>query len=564
MDRRTFLAILLTAIVVVVTPLLFPSGRPSVQDTARVVADSVAAQGAKHGAPPGAPNIGKSAPSANQTGAVASPRGRDTVVQRMPRAALAVSTLGAAPVWAELSDYRNLNPHERGTPVILSAGNELSLLSYRLTAGGEDLALDSLAFGVSHETNASTNTPELLFRSNTGARRLSVAYAFPPDGPRRYVTHVTVRLENAPTGTALQVALPRRLVSAERDTLDDDRHLAIAFKPLQKNVENRPFTKLDSGTIESIAGPQAWVGVRNKYFLVAVLAPPGGISNLKLEGQPKGKDTPPRLSSVATLVVNHDTAGFDLYTGPQEFERLRNIGSDLDQVNPYAGWTHSVVQPFATLVTRVLLWMKSTTGLGYGWVIVIFGVVIRILLWPLNQSAMRTSMRMQRLQPELAEVQARYKSDPEKQREALVKLYAAHGMSPLSPVMGCLPMLLPMPIILALYFVFQNTIEFRGVSFLWLPDISVADPYYITPLLMGASMFVLSWVGMRGTPPTPQTKAMSYMMPVVLTVLFYRFAAGLNLYYAVQNVAALPQQWLLSRERLQTSAAAALKKPART
>jgi YidC/Oxa1 family membrane protein insertase len=162
---------------------------------------------------------------------------------------------------------------------------------------------------------------------------------------------------------------------------------------------------------------------------------------------------------------------------------------------------------------------------------------------------MRTSIRMQRLQPELAEVQKKYKSDPKKQQEALVKLYQSHGMTPFSPMMGCLPMLLPMPILFALYFVFLNTIEFRGVSFLWMHDISAADPYFITPLIMGLSMFVLSWIGMRGTPPTPQTRMMSYMMPFVLTFMFLRFAAGLNLYYAVQNLAALPQQWLLSKER---------------
>jgi YidC/Oxa1 family membrane protein insertase len=130
-----------------------------------------------------------------------------------------------------------------------------------------------------------------------------------------------------------------------------------------------------------------------------------------------------------------------------------------------------------------------------------------------------------------------------------MKVYKDHGMSPLSPLMGCLPMLLPMPILFALYFVFQNTIEFRGVSFLWLPDISLKDPYYITPLFMGISMFVMSWIGMKGAPPNPQAKMMTYMMPVMLTVLFLNFASGLNLYYAVQNIAALPQQWLLARER---------------
>jgi len=122
-------------------------------------------------------------------------------------------------------------------------------------------------------------------------------------------------------------------------------------------------------------------------------------------------------------------------------------------------------------------------------------------------------------------------------------------MSPFSPMLGCLPMLIPMPVLYALYFVFQNTIELRGVSFLWLPDLALRDPYYITPLVMGASMFALSWIGMRGTPPNPQTKMMSYMMPVMFTAIFLNFASGLNLYYAVQNFAALPQQWIVTKQR---------------
>jgi YidC/Oxa1 family membrane protein insertase len=197
----------------------------------------------------------------------------------------------------------------------------------------------------------------------------------------------------------------------------------------------------------------------------------------------------------------------------------------------------------------LLLWLKAVIGLSYGWVLVVFGLVIRIILWPLNQSAMRTSIRMQRIQPELAGIQKKYANDQEGLRREMMKLYAAHGMSPFSPLMGCLPMLIPMPILFALYFVFQNTIEFRGVPFLWLPDISLKDPYYITPVLMGVSMLVLSWIGMRSAPPNPQAKVMGYMMPVMFTVMFLNFASGLNLYYAVQNLVAIPQQWLLTRER---------------
>jgi YidC/Oxa1 family membrane protein insertase len=231
-------------------------------------------------------------------------------------------------------------------------------------------------------------------------------------------------------------------------------------------------------------------------------------------------------------------------------------------VNPYGGWIPGV-QPFATICMRVLLWIRQTFKVSYGWVLIIFGVTVRFLLWPLNQSAMRSSLKMQRLQPELAEVQKRYQKDPEKQREALVKLYQQHGMSPFSPIMGCLPMLLPMPVLFALFFVFQNTIEFRGVSFLWLPDLSLRDPFYIMPLFMGVSMFVLSWIGMRAAPPNPQTKMMSYMMPAVMTMVLLNFASGLNLYYAVQNVAALPQQWLLTRERMKAAPAASSAAPLR-
>jgi YidC/Oxa1 family membrane protein insertase len=211
----------------------------------------------------------------------------------------------------------------------------------------------------------------------------------------------------------------------------------------------------------------------------------------------------------------------------------------------------------------VLLWIRQNFHVSYGWVLIIFGITVRLLLWPLNQSAMRSSLKMQRIQPELAEVQKRYQKDPEKQREALVKLYQQHGMSPFSPIMGCLPMLLPMPVLFALFFVFQNTIEFRGVSFLWLPDLSLRDPFYIMPLFMGVSMFVLSWIGMRAAPPNPQTKMMSYMMPAVMTMVLLNLPSGLNLYYAVQNVAALPQQWMLSRERMKAAPPATAAPPLR-
>jgi YidC/Oxa1 family membrane protein insertase len=197
-------------------------------------------------------------------------------------------------------------------------------------------------------------------------------------------------------------------------------------------------------------------------------------------------------------------------------------------------------------------WSGCTTGLAYGLGLVLFGILIRVLLWPLNQKAMRSTMAMQVVQPLIKELQEKYKGDPQRLQQEMFKLYKEHNVNPFG---GCWPMLLPWPILLALFFVFQNTIELRGASFLWLPDLSRPDPLYVIPLLMGLSMFALSKIGQLGMEPNPQMKMMLYMMPAMMTFVFLKFASGLNLYYTVMNLASLPQQWALSRERIRRNPA---------
>jgi len=174
-----------------------------------------------------------------------------------------------------------------------------------------------------------------------------------------------------------------------------------------------------------------------------------------------------------------------------------------------------------------------------------------VLLWPLNQKAMRANMQLQAVQPLMKDIQERYKNDPQKLQQEMFKLYKEYNVNPLG---GCWPMLLPMPVLFALFFVFQNTIELRGASFMWLPVLSRPDPLYVIPVIMGLSMYGLSKVGQIGMEPNPQMKMMLYVMPVMMTFLFLNFASGLNLYYAVSNLASIPQQWLLARERLKRGA----------
>jgi len=470
----------------------------------------------------------------------------ESIAVNGPHSVTTFSNYGAAPTSVRVQGYSSLRPGHRDAPAVI-AEPKGALLHYRLANGADTIALDTVAFTVATNGNTTTFTSPVLTLSYQTV-----------DGFR---TQVRGTVANARPGAALLIDLPTSFISNEADTLDDQRHFAYGYKIPLREPASILFSKVDAGATRADTGSFQWVNARDKYWIVALMQPVTPLSN---GAQQKGVGIfrgmtvrgGPRINRIATTAaaatsypIANGQIAFDMYAGPQKYEEYRPFGNDLENSNPYAGFLKPVVQPFVTITLRVLLWMKATTHLSYGWVLVIFGVVIRLVLWPLNQRAMRSSIQMQRLQPELQEVQKRYKSDPDKQREALMKIYSAHGMSPLSPMLGCLPMLLPLPILYALFSVFQNTVEFRGVPFLWLPDISLRDPYYIIPLVMGASMFLLSWIGMRSMPSNPQAKMMSYMMPVMFTVMFANFASGLNLYYAVQNIASLPQQWLVARER---------------
>ena len=146
-------------------------------------------------------------------------------------------------------------------------------------------------------------------------------------------------------------------------------------------------------------------------------------------------------------------------------------------------------------------------------------------------------MKMQEIQPQLAEVQKKYKDKPEKQREEIMKVYKEAGASPFTALTGCLPALIPMPVLFALFFVFQNTIEFRGVPFMWLHDISMKDPYYILPVLMESRCTAL-WIGC-GTLRLTQAKMMSYMFPVMMTFVLANMARGESLLHGAK-LAAIP------------------------
>jgi YidC/Oxa1 family membrane protein insertase len=553
MTRRILIAALLMGVILWLSPRLFPVP-PAARDTATKAPIGSAADTR-------VPNVSDSGQPSAGTGVresfdAATPRSPESiraettfVVDTLSRVAL--SSAGGSIVSVQLREFTSRRKGDTSR-VELARGHE-PLLSYRLATPGDTISLAVLPFTVKQSAPSGTGAVEFSAPSSVG----NVTLRYSPV-PNSYITHVTGTVTGAPDSTALLVMLPQGLRSAEADTSDDMNHLAIAYKREPDDAKGVTFHSVDAGEKESIRGPIVWAVTKSKYFLVAVVAPDKGplFGNMTITGGARSTKQATHMTGVISVPVSNGTFSFDVYAGPQEWRRLRAMGHELDTANPYGGFLQPVVQPFATFVMRLLLWMHEKMKLSYGWVLVLFGVAIRLLTWPLNQSAMRTSLKMQRIQPELAELQRRYKKDPQKLNEEMMKLYKQHGMSPFSSLSGCMPMLIPMPVLFALFFVFQNTIEFRGVPFLWLPDISLRDPLYILPVLMGLSMFLLSWIGMRNSPPNPQAKMMAYVMPVVMTAIFFRFPSGLNLYYTVQNIVTLPQQWLLSKERAKTAVTA--------
>jgi YidC/Oxa1 family membrane protein insertase len=555
MEKRFFLALLLAAAVVAITPMLFPVSRQPTTSTRRGIdsAHVKAPLESVRPAPRVVPPVVEARPDTVTTGRPNSQLGSsaDTTVIESRKAVYIFSDVGAAPLAIRLREYRNLSP--AGGLVELGTQG-MPLVRYAVVSGRDTIRLDQVSFRSAHGKSR-TGDERLRYEAQVDSLHVLIDYEVLPD---THVVRINGRIDGARGSPFLLIGLPTTLKPAEGDTLTDLRSLSYSFKPQRANAKSIAFSRLDPGSKQLEPGPLTWAAVKNKYFVLGLLNPEGSVFNeIFLEGGPRTSKLATNASATIVKAIPDGTFALDMYAGPQQSTQLIAMGRDFDHVNPY-GWRflQGVVQPIAALCIRLLLWMHQVLQLSYGWVLVIFGVVVRIVLWPLNQSAMRSSLKMQEIQPRLAEVQKKYKDKPEKQREEIMRVYREAGASPFTALSGCLPALIPMPVLFALFFVFQNTIEFRGVPFVWLHDISIKDPLYILPVLMGISMYVLSWIGLRNAPPNPQAKMMSYMFPAMMTFFLANMASGLNLYYTAQNIAALPQQWMLARERARAKAKA--------
>jgi YidC/Oxa1 family membrane protein insertase len=544
MDRRFILAIVLMMVVLVVPSLLLK--KPAKPGAKQQVVAPVAAPAPVLDAAPGTTPTKLSA-EATELGA------EDTVRVVSPLYRYSFSTRGGRMVAAELSEYRSMRKDERGRLAQILSPNS-DLLALALLVGRDTVPLKNLRFTPSTRdvqvgpTGADLSWSAALDSTST----ITLAYHFVPDN---YRVAVKGTATGAAAGATLLIGMGPGPRNTESDSVEHSRELGIVTRDTRSQLVH--FSQLKPGELRSLNGPFHWVAVKAKYFVTAVIAAdtsrsgtePGRIAGVQAMATDRVHKTSEQAEVWTSLTIAaNGQFDFGLYVGPMEYPRLRAIGHGFDDINPYGwSWLQPVIRPVAVGARWLLVWFHEQLGLAYGLGLIVFGVLIRLILWPLNQKAMRASMSMQAIQPVLKEIQDKYKNDPQRLQQEMFKIYKENNVNPFS---GCWPVLLPWPILIALFFVFQNSIELRGQAFLWIPDLSRPDPIYIIPMLMAVSMFGVSKIGQLGLPPNPQTKMMLYFMPVMMLVLFLRFAAGLNLYYAVQNLASIPQQWFLAKERM--------------
>ncbi|NTU96694.1 MAG: membrane protein insertase YidC [Chlorobiaceae bacterium] len=323
------------------------------------------------------------------------------------------------------------------------------------------------------------------------------------------------------------------------------------------------LVKLDAGKENQVyreeqSGEAKWVAVRDKYFVAAII-PHERSAGIYLDGR-KSAGNHFENYLIALKMGVPSTGGtvdnrYSLYLGPLDYNIMKSQKADLEKIMDF-GWDW-LTRPFAEfIILPVFNWMNTFIG-NYGIIIIIFAFLIKLVTYPLTMASTKSMKKMSALQPMLKELQEKYKDNPAKMQSELGRIYKEAGVNPLG---GCLPVLLQMPLLFAMFYVFRSSIQLRQHGFLWANDLSVPDsilnfgfsiPMYgdhiaVFPILMAVTVFIQQKI----TPTTQtndQMKVMMYMFPAMMLLFFNNMPAGLGLYYLMFNIFSVAQQFWINK-----------------
>jgi YidC/Oxa1 family membrane protein insertase len=281
-------------------------------------------------------------------------------------------------------------------------------------------------------------------------------------------------------------------------------------------------------------GSIQWIAQEDQYFASA-LVPVKALNETRVWSTDlgsKGKDVQ------IAYKINSQRQDFLLYGGPKLHSILETYKVRLEHIIDYGS---------LTIIAKPLFWLLklfyNTLG-NYGWAIVLLTIVVRIPFIPLLNKSQKSMKKMAKIQPLMAELKEKYKKDPQKMQKETMALYKKHKVN---PVGGCLPMLIQLPVFFALYKILLTTVELKGAPFvLWITDLSLKDPYYVLPVVMGLTMLLQQ--KMTPTAMDPKQAKMMMMMPIVFTFMFLQFSAGLVLYWLVNNTLGIIQQYFVNKK----------------
>ena len=522
-EKRLLIAIVLSLLVLLLYPYFFNIFYPTPEKGVEGKKEGVALEQIKAPAVAEEPWVVVKAPAALTVPVSPPPFEEELVTVETPLIKAVFTTAGGAVKSWELKDFKNTMEETSGIVDIAATVANTKLLQTLLVSTGIP---ETIPFKSSKRKLflGSQDRAELVFRwESPDGVRVEKKYTFTGSG---YAVATELKISNGST-VKLQADAETLLVANYKEETPyyhsgPVRH--IKDKVERQDAESPP---------ESGRGPVNWLGLEDKYFLLALV--PEKDAAVEWESEVPSIDTA-RLKLSVPLELNPGesrTISHNAYLGPKIYDRLLSYGVGLEDAIEF-GFLSFLAKPFLVVLNFFEKFLKN-----YALAIILLTGIIKVVFYPLTKHSLNSMKEMQKIQPQLSALRQKYKDDKEKLNKELMGLYKRYKINPLG---GCLPMLMQIPVFIALYEVLSVAIELRHAPFaFWIMDLSAKDPYYITPVLMGASMLIQQ----KMTPSTmdPMQAKMMLIMPIVFTFLFMSFPSGLVLYWLVNNVLSIAQQY---------------------
>lgn len=459
---------------------------------------------------------------------------------------LAISLKGGNVTRASLLDYRE----SRNNPAPLKLLQNNQFRTYVLESGligrnGFDASRNGPVptYQVEQDSftlaeGADTLTVDLKFTSDSGVNVIK-RYTLQRDS---YEIDVRYLIDNQ-SDTPWQGNLAGKIVRDSSGDPTAQQSLGIkAFLGMVLSTNEDPYQKYDFEDLRenpiNRTAEGGWIAFLQHYFLSAWI--PDADSKHQYQTTQRNNLMVMGFVSGSTVVEPGQQAevGARAYVGPKIIERLETVAPNLDRTVDF-GFLFFIALPLFI----VLDWFHSLVG-NWGVAIILLTVSVKLLFFKLSATSYRSMARMRAVAPQLTRLRELYGDDRQRMSQEMMALYKREKINPLG---GCLPILVQMPVFIALYWVLFESVQLRHAPFfLWINDLSVMDPYFILPILMGASMFIQ--MSLNPTPPDPMQAKVMKLMPLIFTIFFLWFPAGLVLYWLVNNVLSIAQQWYITRK----------------